>query len=289
MILSIYIYMFSHSTNSNTSQTGTWPHLVSNVVKFVDTYESGGGEKKILIYMLDSLSRVLPSLSPPRRLSRYFVLMERIGRARSVNPIPVLKALMRLVKEGKSICSVGSWSLGSRVLDVCRTIMEFHAPSSIQKSLGKLLRFVSEHFDDVDVRDRANLYRNILIHVREPRLSRILDSRSVSTSSRRADVKDFVPRNNAKIRNVDIARVLELRRIRKVQHCEVVVSDEIVVPVDISKSVFRQYEDALRNATLAGISNTIHIPFRLNFHGGEDDLDKLYVCVCVCVFALNAL
>ena len=78
--------------------TCTWPHLVPNVVKFVDTYESGGGNERILIFMLDSLSRVLPSLSPPRRLSQYFVLMERIGRASRVNPIPILKALMRLVR-----------------------------------------------------------------------------------------------------------------------------------------------------------------------------------------------
>ena len=182
------------------------------------------------------------------------------------------------VQKGENICSVGSWSLGSRVLDVCRTIMEFHPPCSIQKSLGKLLRFVSEHFDDIDVKDRARLYRNILIHVREPRLSRILDAR-VDAPSRREDVKDFVPRTNAKIRNVDIARVLELRRIGKDQRCEVVVSDVEIKDEEkeLADVVFKQYEDALSNAVSAGISNTIHIPFRLNFHGGEDDLDKLYV------------
>ena len=53
------------------------------------------------------------------------------------------------------------------ILDVCRTIMEFHPPCSIQKSLGKLLICLG-NFDDIDVKDRARLYRNILIHVREP-------------------------------------------------------------------------------------------------------------------------
>lgn len=71
--------------------------------------------------MLESLSHVLPSLSPPKRLSRYFTLMERIGRDSHVNPTPVLKALMRLVDEGEKICEIGSWSLGNRLLDVCRT------------------------------------------------------------------------------------------------------------------------------------------------------------------------
>ena len=107
--------------------TCTWPHLVPNVVKFVDTYESGGGNESILIFMLDSLSRVLPSLSPPRRLSQYFTLMERIGRASKVNPIPLLKALMRLVQKGENICSIGSWGLGSRVLDVCRTSLSLNS------------------------------------------------------------------------------------------------------------------------------------------------------------------
>ena len=92
-------------------------------------------------------------------------------------------------------------------------------------------------------------------------------------------MKDFVPRTNAKIRNVDIARVLELRRIGKDQRCEVVESDVEIKDEEkeLANVIFKQYEDALSNAVSAGISNTIHIPFRLNFHGGEDDLDKLYV------------
>ena len=160
--------------------------------------------------------------------------------------------------------------------------MEFHPPCTIQKSLGTLLSFVSENFDDIDVKDRAKLYRNILIHVREPRLSRILDAR-VDVPSRREDVKDFVPRTSAKIRNVDIARVLELQRVIKDQLCEVVVSDIEIEDKEkeLGNVIFEQYTDALSHALSAGISNTIHIPFRLNFHGGEDDLDKLYVQKCL--------
>ena len=59
------------------------------------------------------------------------------------------------------------------------------------KESRKAVEVVSEHFDDIDVKDRARLYRNILIHVREPRLSRILDA--LVLPSRREDVKDFVP------------------------------------------------------------------------------------------------
>eukprot|EP00939_MAST-03C_sp_MAST-3C-sp1_P000279 g279.t1 len=295
--------------------TCVWPHLVTNTVRFVDAYaslESSDVSKSIQVYILQRLASALPTIVPTVRISHFFSLMERIGREPMVDPTPVIRALLHLVAEGEGICVRGSWQLGMRLLAVCSTIMSCHPPSLILASLGKLLRFVEIHYGDVDVRDRARVFRNLLEHVRDPKLSRILpvSSSSYAVGTKRStNLRErFAPRSDAAyIRTVNVSSILQLRRSRKERQrlgvfdggsadismscARELLSETADARQDLDEEeedisgahvdervvtrLFVRYRNAIRDGRSKDVPTAIHLPFHLTYrHKSRDQADE---------------
>ncbi len=61
-------------------------------------------------------------------------------------------------------------SEGNSVLCICRATLLHHPTTLIFKPLGEILQFCIAHYDDVDVRDRAHFYYQLLTHVPSSKL-----------------------------------------------------------------------------------------------------------------------
>jgi hypothetical protein len=74
-----------------------------------------------------------------------------------------------------NFCTKGEWKEGNSIITIARNTMKNHNQKKIFESLGKLLKFISENFPEVDVRDRSNFYFSLLTHVPKEKLNEILD------------------------------------------------------------------------------------------------------------------
>lgn len=74
----------------------------------------------------------------------------------------------------KTTARKGSWQIGSALLSICRSVMRCHSTVAMFKPLCELLEFSSEYIDDIDIRDRAHFYYQLLTHVSGEKIQLIL-------------------------------------------------------------------------------------------------------------------
>ena len=93
------------------------------------------------------------------RLSSYFLIFDRIGKNDIVPPQRLLELLIKfsifLVEKHGPDTGLKSWSQGSKILGICRTLLLHHHSSRLFMGLSRLLSFISLHFPDLEVRDNA--------------------------------------------------------------------------------------------------------------------------------------
>lgn len=159
-------------------------------------------------YTLDFVSAVqtaLPSNSLPRRAAadlsdwacdalpdvldkpaalHYLGLIAWAVREPTVQAAPVVEVLLQLLRD-TDLCDEADWAKGHACLDVCRSLLEFRgalAAGQLFLSLGDLLATLSKRHGNLDVRERAELYYSLLVHLNGPRLQSLLSETRQATS-----------------------------------------------------------------------------------------------------------
>lgn len=154
--------------------------LVPVVVAFIDRLLSCQkhcclGEKLLQTVDEHLLSKVVINY----RLSTYFLIFDRIGKNNSVPPQRLLELLIKytifLVEKHGPDTGLKSWSQGSKVLGICRTMLLNHHSSRLFMGLSRLLAFTSLYFPDLEVRDNARIYLRMLICVPGKKLRHMLN------------------------------------------------------------------------------------------------------------------
>lgn len=102
---------------------------------------------------------LLSKLSIDYKLASYFPIFDRIAENETIPPCGLLELLTAYIvflaeKHGPDT-GLRSWSQGSKVLGICRTMLMHHHSSRVFQPLSQLLAFTCQSFPDVEVRDNA--------------------------------------------------------------------------------------------------------------------------------------
>ncbi|CAH1414764.1 unnamed protein product [Lactuca virosa] len=123
-------------------------------------------------------NHLLPKVKVDYRLGSYFPLFEKIAENETVPPGGLLelygKYMRILVEKHGPDTGLRSWSQGSKVLVLCRTILMHHQSSRFFLGLSRLLAFTCLHFPDLEVRDNARIYLRMLLCVPGNKLRHLL-------------------------------------------------------------------------------------------------------------------
>lgn len=154
--------------------------LVPVIVAFVDRLLACYKHQWLGERLLQTFDEILvPKLKIEYRLGSYFPLFDRIAGNDTVPPGGILelfaKLMMVLVEKHGPDTGLKSWSQGSKVLGMCRTMMLHHHSSRLFLGLSRLLAFTCLYFPDLEVRDSARIYLRLLICVPGKRLRHILN------------------------------------------------------------------------------------------------------------------
>ncbi|GAB2234167.1 hypothetical protein Drorol1_Dr00003405 [Drosera rotundifolia] len=157
-----------------------FPKLVPVVVVLVDRLLNCQkhcwlGEKLLQKFDQD----LLPKLVMDHTLTSYFPIFDKIGRSDKIPPTLLLELLTNfmifLVKSHGPDTGLKTWSQGSRVLSICRTMLMHHQSSRLFTGLSHLLAFSCLYFPDLEVRDNARIYLRMLICIPGKKLRHTLN------------------------------------------------------------------------------------------------------------------
>ncbi|KAI3867099.1 hypothetical protein MKW92_018966 [Papaver armeniacum] len=122
---------------------------------------------------------LLPKVTINYQLASYFPIFNRIAENHSVPPSQLLELLTEflvvLVEKHGPDTGLNSWSLGNKVLCICRTMLMHHRSSRVFLILSRLLTFTCLYFPDLEIRDNARIYLRMLICIPGKKLRHILN------------------------------------------------------------------------------------------------------------------
>ncbi|GMI75228.1 hypothetical protein like AT3G19870 [Hibiscus trionum] len=103
------------------------------------------------------------------RIVSYFLVFDRIAENKTIPPRKLLELLTKFMaflveKHGPDTCGK-SWSHGTKVLGICRTMLTHHQSCRLFLGISRLLAFTCLYFPDLEVRDHARSYLRMLICV----------------------------------------------------------------------------------------------------------------------------
>lgn len=134
--------------------------LVPVIVAFVDRLLGCQKHQWLGERLLQTIDENLhPRVSIDYRLVSYFLIFDRIAANQTIPPRRLLELLTKfmafLVEKHGPDTGGKSWSQGSKVLGICRTMLTHHQSSRLFLGLSRLLAFTCLYFPDLEVRDHA--------------------------------------------------------------------------------------------------------------------------------------
>ena len=134
--------------------------LVPVIVSFINRMLGCHKHQWLVEWLLVTLNEsFLPKLKIDYKLGSYFPILERIAENDKVSPSGLIELLAKfmvyLIKKHGPETDFKSWSHGSKVLGICRTMLIHHHSSSLFMGLSHLLAFTCLSFPDLDIRDHA--------------------------------------------------------------------------------------------------------------------------------------
>lgn len=130
-----------------------------------------------LLQTVDEL--LLPKVKINYNLSSYLPIFDRIAENSTIPPRGLLdlldKFMVFLVEKHGPDTGLKTWSRGSKVLGICRTMLMHHHSSRLFLGLSRLLAFTCLYFPDLEVRDNARIYLRMLICIPGVKLRDILN------------------------------------------------------------------------------------------------------------------
>eukprot|EP00753_Platysulcus_tardus_P019293 PLAT7091.6.p1 GENE.PLAT7091.6~~PLAT7091.6.p1 ORF type:complete len:976 (+),score=387.35 PLAT7091.6:116-2929(+) len=248
--------------------------------------------RTVSTYLLASFGVMLQRL-PPLQMAHYFALMERIVRESSINPNNILHCLLRFVTYAPSVCREGDWQRGHAILSVARLALLHHPAPLVFRSLSKLLLHLHCFYGDVDIRDRAYLFLQLLTHVSHAKLAAILTDEvaggAVDSADGGIDLQRFMPVARQALftvhpqRFLDMARSMEERRAAGlVDGASAAIHDGSMPPAPpplllrLASRPLSTVAAALLDSYLSQLVRpdtawTIKLPFTLAYRAGEAD------------------
>ncbi|CAN1145029.1 AP-5 complex subunit beta-1 [Linum perenne] len=138
-----------------------YPKLVRVIASFVDRLLGCESHHYLGELQLQTADRcLLPKLKVDYKLVPYFPIFYRIAEKKTIPPHGLLdvliKFMMFLVQKHGPDSGLKSWSRGSSVLCICRTMLMHHSSSRLFLGLSHLLAFTCLYFPDLEVRDNAS-------------------------------------------------------------------------------------------------------------------------------------
>ncbi|XP_064624396.1 AP-5 complex subunit beta-1-like [Lineus longissimus] len=152
------------------------PKFVPYILDFIQCVRKYKPSSLLPVEVLESLTKQVISTPVEQvleKLNFYLMILDRAAHEVQIKPKATIMFLQQLV-DGTSFCADGGWSLGNRLLAVCRSILQFHDTDPVYIELGDLLHSLFTHHKEVDVRDRAKFLYSLLVNVSSEKLSTIL-------------------------------------------------------------------------------------------------------------------
>ena len=146
---------------------------VPNLLHLVDALPEAVSER-----LLGAFEGLLPEI-PPQYLPSFLPLVERVAATESADPGPVLDALKGLLTR-TALCASEAWGVGSDVLAVCRETLLHHKLADILGPLGDVLAYIADNYADLEIRDRAAFYLELVTHVPAHSIRAILTEQASS-------------------------------------------------------------------------------------------------------------
>ncbi len=134
--------------------------LVPVIVAFVDRLLGCQKHRWLGERLLQTFDEnLLPKVVMDYKLASCFPVFDRIAENDTIPPSRLLELLIKfmvfLVEKHGPDTGIKSWSQGSKVLGVCRTMLMHHHSSRLFLRLSHLLAFTCLYFPDLEVRDNA--------------------------------------------------------------------------------------------------------------------------------------
>ncbi|XP_038876028.1 uncharacterized protein LOC120068363 [Benincasa hispida] len=121
---------------------------------------------------------LLPKVAINYKLVSCFSVFNRMAENDTIPPSGLLglfvKFMLFLVEKHGPDTGLKSWSLGSKVLGICRTLLMHHQSSRLFLKMSRLLAFTCLYFPDLEVRDNARIYLRMLTCVPGKKLRDLL-------------------------------------------------------------------------------------------------------------------
>ncbi|CAN0923865.1 AP-5 complex subunit beta-1 [Linum grandiflorum] len=134
-----------------------YPKLVLVIASFVDRLLGCETHRYLGEFQLQTADRcLLPKLKVDYRLVSYFPIFDRIAENKTIPRHGLLDVLIKfmtfLVEKHGPDSGLRSWSRGSTVLCICRTMLMHHSSSRLFLGLSHLLAFTCLYFPDLELR-----------------------------------------------------------------------------------------------------------------------------------------
>ncbi|XP_020590438.1 uncharacterized protein LOC110031534 [Phalaenopsis equestris] len=154
--------------------------LIPVVAAFIDRLMGCKGHQLVGERLLQTLdAQLLPKLDKGYFLASYFPIFERIARNDTIPPGGLLELLTKhmlfLTEKHGSETGLRSWSLGSKLLGICRTLLVHHCSSRVFHDMSNLLAFASQFFPDLEIRDSARIFLRMLLCIPGKKLRTIIN------------------------------------------------------------------------------------------------------------------
>lgn len=115
------------------------------------------------------------------KLEYHLCLCTAAAKSKQVWPQIPLQILKKVIMDS-SVCQEGDWDIGNAILLVLCTLMKvLPSDGTAAKDLANLLLTMSKSFMDIDIRDRARIYLQILLTVSNEKLSALLSESEISS------------------------------------------------------------------------------------------------------------
>ncbi|XWS34419.1 hypothetical protein CRYUN_Cryun21dG0037000 [Craigia yunnanensis] len=162
--------IFNHLKGMLVDMILEFQRLVPVIVAFVDRLLGCQKHHWLGERLLQTIDENLhPRVIIDYRLVSYFLIFDRIAENQTIPPHRLLEMLTKfmafLVEKHGPDTGGKSWSQGSKVLGICRTMLTHHQSSRLFLGLSRLLAFTCLYFPDLEVRDHARIYLRMLICV----------------------------------------------------------------------------------------------------------------------------
>ena len=107
---------------------------------------------------------LLPKVAINYKLVSCFSVFNRMAENDTIPPRGLLglfaKFMLFLIEKHGPDTGLKSWSLGSKVLGICRTLLMHHQSSRLFLKMSRLLAFTCLYFPDLEVRDNARYIKS---------------------------------------------------------------------------------------------------------------------------------